>query len=208
MKDFLEKIHWLGHASFRIDASKVIYFDPFELRGGPTADLILISHEHYDHCSPEDIEKIKGAKTVIVTEKESSKKLKGNVKVVKPGDTIEVEGVKIRALPAYNIGKDFHPKAKAWLGFLVEIDGFTVYHPGDSDLIPEMEGLSPDIAFIPVSGTYVMDPKMAAEAALKIRPKVAIPMHYGSFIGSEKEAEKFKESLRGKVEVLILKREV
>lgn len=208
MKDFLEKIHWLGHASFRIDASKVIYFDPFELRGGPTADLILISHEHYDHCSPEDVEKIKGAKTVIVTEKESSKKLKGNVKVVKPGDTIEVEGVKIRALPAYNIGKDFHPKAKAWLGFLVEIDGFTVYHPGDSDLIPEMEGLSPDIAFIPVSGTYVMDPKMAAEAALKIRPKVAIPMHYGSFIGSEKEAEKFKESLRGKVEVLILKREV
>lgn len=208
MKDFLEKIHWLGHASFRIDGSKVIYFDPFELRGGPTADLILISHEHYDHCSPEDIEKIKGAKTVIVTEKESSKKLKGNVKVVKPGDTIEVEGVKIRALPAYNIGKDFHPKAKAWLGFLVEIDGFTVYHPGDSDLIPEMEGLSPDIAFIPVSGTYVMDPEMAAEAALKIRPKVAIPMHYGSFIGSEKEAEKFKESLRGKVEVLILKREV
>ncbi len=207
MQDFIKKIHWLGHDAFRIEASKVIYFDPFELKGGPKADIIFISHDHYDHCSPEDVKKIQGTGTVIVTEKDSSKKLSGDIRVAKPGDDLTIDGVQVKCLPAYNLKKEFHPKAKGWLGFLVTIDGYKLYHTGDSDLIPEMENLMPDIALLPVSGTYVMDVDMAAQAALKIKPKLVIPMHYGSFIGSEMDAKRLKELLTGKVEVLILPRE-
>jgi len=207
MQEFLKKIHWLGHASFRIDGSRVLYIDPFEIKKGPLADIILISHEHYDHCSPEDVKKIQSKDTVIVTEKDSQKKLSGDVRVLAPNETIELKGVKIKAIPAYNIGKDFHPKQKAWIGFFIEMDGFSVYHTGDSDLIPEMEGLRPDVALLPVSGTYVMDVDMAIQAALKIEPKVVIPMHYGSFIGSAQDAKRLKESLKGRIEVVILERE-
>jgi len=207
MQEFLKKIHWLGHASFRIEGSKILYIDPFEIKKGPQADIILISHEHYDHCSPEDAKKIQGPDTVIVTEKDSKKKLSGEVKTLAPNEVIEVKGVKIKAIPAYNVAKDFHPKKKGWIGFFIEMDGFTLYHTGDSDLIPEMEGLRPDVAFLPVSGTYVMDASMAAEAALKIQPKVVIPMHYGSFIGSTSDANRLKEALKGRIEVVILKKE-
>lgn len=204
MDEFLKKIHWLGHASFRVDGSKVIYFDPFELTSGPVADIIFITHEHYDHCSPADVKKIQGKHTLIITEKDSAKKLTGSIKVVKPGDSLEIEGIKVKVIPSYNVQKDFHPKQRGWVGFLVEMDGFTIYHPGDCDLIPEMEGLGPDVALLPVSGTYVMDAKMAAEAAIKIGAKVVIPMHYGSFIGSQKDASILRDALKGKVEVVIL----
>lgn len=207
MDAFLKKIHWLGHASFRVDVHKIIYLDPFELRKGPKADLIFISHDHYDHCSPGDVEKIKGPNTWIITEKDSAKKLKGNIKVVSPGDELELEGIRIRILPAYNQKKDFHPKSKGWIGFLLHVEGHTLYHTGDSDLIPEMEGLRPDVALLPVSGTYVMDADMASEAAIKIQPRVVIPMHYGSFIGDLEDARRLKKALEGKIEVRILPRE-
>ncbi len=207
IKEFAKKIHWLGHDSFRIDASKIIYFDPFQISGGPIADIILVSHEHFDHCSPEDIRKIQGPDTIIVTEKDSAKRLSGNVKVVKPGEKIEVNGVKIEAVPAYNIGKDFHPKANGWLGFIVEVDGVRIYHAGDTDFIPEMKGINVDIALLPVSGVYVMTADQAVEAAKAIKPKLAIPMHYGAIVGSEDDAIRFKKALEGIVDVLILKKE-
>ncbi|RLB12263.1 MAG: MBL fold metallo-hydrolase [Deltaproteobacteria bacterium] len=204
---FVKKIHWLGHDGFRIDGSKVIYFDPFQISGGPTADIILVSHEHFDHCSPDDIKKIQGSDTVIVTEKDSASKLTGNIRTVRPGDKIEVDGVIIEAIPAYNVGKDFHPRGNGWLGFVVEVDGIKLYHAGDTDLIPEMKDLDVDIAFLPVSGVYVMTSEQAVEAAKAIGPRLAIPMHYGAIVGDENDALNFKNALEGTIDVLVLKKE-
>jgi len=204
VQEMVKNIEWLGHDGFRINAGKTIYFDPFQITGGPDADLILISHDHFDHCSPEDVAKIQGEKTVIITEPNSAQKLSGDLKTLKPGDTLEIAGVKIEAIPSYNTDKDFHPKKNNWLGFIVEVDGVRIYHTGDADFIPEMKSIEVDIALLPVSGTYVMNADQAIEAALAINPKVAIPMHYGAIVGSEEDALKFKQALEGKIEVVIL----
>jgi L-ascorbate metabolism protein UlaG (beta-lactamase superfamily) len=207
IEDFSKKITWLGHDGFRIDAKKTVYFDPYSISAGPKADLILISHDHFDHCSPEDVAKIQDSKTVIVTEKDSAKKLSGDVRVMKPGESLNVDDIKIRAIPSYNTDKDFHPKANNWLGFVVEIEGITVYHAGDADFIPEMKDIEVDIALLPVSGTYVMTSDQAVKAALAINPKLAIPMHYGAIVGGEQDAFNFKKALEGKVDVLVLKKQ-
>lgn len=206
IKGFADKIGWLGHDGFRIDAEKTVYFDPYQIEEGPVADLILISHDHFDHCSPEDVAKIQGPETVIVTEKDSAKKLTGDVRVLKPGETFDLGDVKIEAVPSYNTDKDFHPKKNGWLGFIVEIEGVKVYHAGDADFIPEMKDLEVDIALLPVSGTYVMTADQAVKAALAINPKLAIPMHYGAIVGDEQDALNFKKALEGKVEVSILEK--
>ena len=203
---FADKISWLGHDGFRIDAGRTIYFDPYQIAGGPVADLILVSHEHFDHCSPEDIQKIQGAKTIIVTEKDCAKKLSGDIRVIKPGDVLDLADIHIEAVPSYNTDKDFHPKKKGWLGFVVETEGVRVYHAGDSDFIPEMKHLKVDIALLPVSGTYVMTAEQAVKAALAISPKVAIPMHYGAIVGDAQDAARFQKALEGKVEVRILEK--
>lgn len=197
-------IAWLGHDAFRIAATQTIYIDPYEIAPGDTADLILITHEHFDHCSPQDAAKIQGEHTVIVTEKDSAAKLTGDVRVVRPGDSQKIGQVNIEAVPAYNIDKNFHPKEKNWLGFVIEIDGVRIYHAGDSDFIPEMKDLKVDIALLPVSGTYVMTAAEAVEAALAIAPQLAIPMHYGAIVGDRHDANRFKEALAGKIDVLIL----
>ena len=132
--------------------------------------------------------------------------LSGDVRVVKPGETLTIDGVKIEAVPAYNTNKQFHPKENGWLGFIVEMEGVRIYHAGDTDMIPEMKELKVDIALLPVSGTYVMTAAEAVEAALAIQPGLAIPMHYGSIVGGETDAEKFSAALKGKVEVAVLKR--
>ena len=204
VQDMAKKISWLGHDGFRIDGVKTVYIDPFKISGGPKADVILISHEHFDHCSPEDVAKIQQAGTVIITEKDSAKKLKGDVRVVKPGESVTLDEVKVEAVPSYNTDKDFHPKKNGWLGFVVEMEGVRVYHAGDADFIPEMKDLKVDIALLPVSGTYVMTSEQAVKAALAIKPKLAIPMHYGAIVGEEADAVRFKRALEGKVEVLIL----
>ncbi len=207
MQDFLKKIHWLGHDAFRIEGETIVYMDPFQIKAGPIADLILISHEHFDHCSPDDVKKIQQSKTVIVTEKDSAKKLSGDVRVIKPGDSIMIDKVKVEAIPSYNLDKHFHPKKNGWLGFILEMDGVRLYHAGDTDFIPEMENLKVDIALLPVSGTYVMNSDQAVKAALAIKPKIAIPMHYGAIVGSDQDATQFKQALTGKVEVVILNQE-
>ncbi len=198
-------IKWLGHDSIRIDAENgaKIYFDPFQIGTNPKADLIFITHDHFDHCSVEDVAKIQGENTIIVTEKNSAEKLSGDVRVVSPGDTLAINGINIEVVPSYNINKDFHPKSNNWLGFIVEIDGVRIYHAGDSDFIPEMKEIKTDIALLPVSGTYVMTAEEAIEAALAINPKLAIPMHYGSIVGDDSDAEKFKQGLKGKIVVKI-----
>jgi len=203
-EDILSKIVWLGHDGFRIDASKTVYIDPYQIEEGPGADLILITHEHFDHCSPDDVAKIQQSGSVIVTEKDSAAKLSGDVRVVNVGEKLSVDDITVEAVAAYNTNKDFHPKSNGWLGFIVEIDGVKVYHAGDTDYIPEMKDFNTDIALLPVSGTYVMTADEAVEAALAINPKVAIPMHYGAIVGGGQDAENFKKALEGKVEVSIL----
>lgn len=202
--DFAKNIYWLGHDGFRIDSVKTIYFDPFKISFGPYADIVCVSHEHFDHCSPEDIKKVSKPETVIFTEAMSAGKLEGDVRTLKPGDAADVDNVKIRTVPAYNVDKNFHPIENGWLGFIVEIGGMRIYHAGDTDFIPEMKDLEVDIALLPVSGTYVMTAEQAAEAALAIKPKLAIPMHYGAIVGGANDAEKFKTLLEGKIDVMIL----
>jgi L-ascorbate metabolism protein UlaG (beta-lactamase superfamily) len=204
VQEMAKKIVWLGHDAFRIEAGKTVYFDPFGIPKGPLADLILISHDHFDHCSPEDVAKIQGKKTIVLTEKDSAAKLPGDVRVMRPGDTLDLESIRVEAIPSYNTDKNFHPKKNGWLGFVLEMEGVRIYHAGDSDFTPEMRSLKVDIALLPVSGTYVMNADQAVKAALSINPKLAIPMHYGAIVGSEQDALRFKNGLEGKVEVLIL----
>ncbi|MBW2109483.1 MAG: MBL fold metallo-hydrolase [Deltaproteobacteria bacterium] len=205
IEDVVKNISWLGHDGFLIKGGgKAIVIDPFKIKACEPADLILISHEHYDHCSAEDVKKVQKDTTVIVTEADSAKKLSGDIKVVKPGDTITAAGIPVEAVPAYNINKDFHPKRNGWLGFVITLDGVRIYHAGDTDLIPEMESLQVDIALLPVSGTYVMTAEEAVEAARKIGPKVVIPMHYGAIVGTAQDALRFEEALRGVCEVVVL----
>ncbi len=207
LKEAVKKIHWLGHDGFRIDGSVVVMFDPYQVSAKTPADLILISHEHFDHNSPEDLAKVMKKDTVIVTEVVSSKKLSGDVRVAAPGDKLNIKGVTIEVGPAYNTNKDFHPKSAGMLSFIITLDGIRYYHAGDTDFIPEMKDFKVDIAFLPVSGTYVMTADEAVQAAKAIKPKIAIPMHYASIVGSEDDAKKFKKSLEGQIEVVILQKE-
>ena len=202
-----DKIRWLGHGGFCIMADKTVYFDPYEIKGGPEADFILVSHEHYDHCSPEDVAKIKGDGTIIVTETGAAGKLTGDIRVLRPWESLTVDDVTIQAIPSYNTDKAFHPKENNWLGFIVELGGVKVYHAGDTDFIPEMKGLEVDIALLPVSGTYVMNAEQATRAARAIKPRLAIPMHYGAIVGDRSDALKFKKALEGDIEVLIPEKE-
>lgn len=204
IQEMAKNIFWLGHDSFRIETAKTIYIDPYQISSGPKADLILITHEHFDHCSPEDVSKIQQSGTVIVTEKDSAKKLSGDVRVIAPGESVSLDDVTVVAVPSYNTDKDFHPKTNAWLGFIVDVEGVRIYHAGDADFIPEMKDFEVDIALLPVSGTYVMTADQAVEAAVAIQPKLAIPMHYGAIVGDEGDALNFKKALEGKIEVLIL----
>ena len=200
----ISNIVWLGHDGFRVDGSKSIYFDPYQITSGKPADLVLVTHEHFDHCSPEDVAKVQGTDTIIVTEKDAAAKLTGDVRIMSPGEELTIDDITIESVPAYNVDKSFHPKGKGWLGFVVEIDCVRIYHAGDTDYIPEMNGLKTDIALLPVSGTYVMTASEAIEAALAINPQIAIPMHYGAIVGETSDADTFKSALEGKIEVVVL----
>ena len=202
--DILDKISVIVHSSVRIDGYKVIYFDPFKLpEGMPKADIIFITHEHRDHMSPDDVAKITTDITVIVIPDTVVHPFKEKVVQVKVGDETVVDGIPVKVVPAYNTNKQFHTKDKGWVGYIVTVDSTKVYFAGDTDRIPEMKDFDADIALLPISGTYVMTAEEAAEAALDIKPKTAIPMHYGTVVGTNEDAEKFKELLKGKVEVVI-----
>ncbi len=192
----IENLHWLGHASFLLTVgNKNIYFDPYSLKEGlPKADIILITHPHFDHLSPEDIEKIWRKGTVIVLPQGAGSGLPyQNFVSLRPGEEITLGEFKVKGIPAYNVDKAFHPKEKNWLGYLVETPEGSLYHAGDTDFIPEMRGLKADVALLPVGGTYTMDWAQAAEAARAMEVKAAVPMHWGKIVGSRRDAELFAE---------------
>jgi L-ascorbate metabolism protein UlaG (beta-lactamase superfamily) len=209
LKKLTAGIHWLGHDSFRIEGNGLtVYIDPYRLKDGPKADIILIAHDHRDHASPDDVARILKPDTVIVTIAAAAEKLAGQIKTVKAGEELTVKGIPIRTLPAYNLtkfrspGVPFHPRESGHVGYLITVNGVRIYHPGDSDFVPEMKGLEPDVALLPVSGIYVMTAEEAVEAAAAIQPKVAIPMHVGEGIGSLADAERFRE--KSTVPVIVL----
>jgi L-ascorbate metabolism protein UlaG (beta-lactamase superfamily) len=207
------KITWLGHDGFRIQDGQTIYIDPFQIGGTPPkADVVLVSHEHFDHLSMDDLKKIVGPNTVIIAHKQSQgelSKLKAKeVKLMKPGDTAKVGKLEVEAVSAYNVnkfrepGKVFHPKEDDKLGFVLTVNGVRIYHAGDTDHIPEMKRTRPEVALLPVSGTYVMTAQEAAEAVATINPKVVIPMHFGAIVGERNDAETFKKLVTCQVEIL------
>ncbi len=211
------KIKWLGHDSFSLAGNVKIIIDPYKITKQEKADLIFISHNHFDHLSVDDLKDVSTRDTSIVAAKECIEMLKGfdfKEKIgISPGEEKTVRGIKIRSIRAYNLDqinpdtkKPFHPKEDNKVGFLFELNGITIYHTGDTDLIPEMSNLKPDIALVPVSGTYVMTAQEAAKAVEKIKPKIAIPMHYGVIVGSEKDAHEFKQLVKS-CEVQILTKE-
>jgi L-ascorbate metabolism protein UlaG (beta-lactamase superfamily) len=200
------ELKWLGHSGFLIKNSKIIYIDPYNLENNlEKADLILITHSHYDHCSVADIGKIvKEGTRIIMTADCQSKITRFNVLIkmqtVELGQEIDFGDIKISVLPAYNIDKKFHPKDETWVGYLIKMNNVLIYHAGDSDLIPEMQRLTgykqpgkEFIALIPIGGRFTMNVEEAVEAVKLIKPTLAIPMHYGSMVGTPEDALEFKE---------------
>ena len=202
------QFHWTGHDGFRIvgDNKKTIYIDPFQLQKAQQnkndADILLLSHNHFDHLSVEDLKHVINHNTTIVAAKECIEQLKGievkELKGVRPGDKLEIEDIPIEIIHAYNTNKKFHPKDDEKVGFIFTINNQRIYHTGDTDIIPEMKSVNADIALVPVSGTYVMTSDEAAQAVNElIKPrKLAIPMHYGSIVGTEKDAEAFRQLVK------------
>ncbi len=198
------EIRGLGHSGFLIKNGKVIYIDPYNIKEGlDKADVILITHSHYDHCSIADIKKVIKEGTKIFLTADSQSKITRldvpvDIQIIAPNQELSVGEIKISTLPAYNIDKPFHQKNEEWVGVIIKINGLIIYHAGDTDLIPEMQKLTghkqPDkkfVALLPVAGRFTMGIEDAVEAAKLIKPTLAIPMHYGSIIGTKEDADEF-----------------
>ena len=194
------------HSSIKIMKGIIIYFDPFRINEEKhDADLILITHDHYDHYSPEDIKKVIKKDTIIVAPKTINElNNKEKITFVEPNQTYNINGYKIDTIPAYNISKHFHPKENNWIGYIIEIDGLKYYVAGDTDITPENRQIKCDVALIPIGGTYTMDYKEASELINIIKPKIAIPTHYGSIVGDITDGEKFKKLIDNTIDVQIL----
>jgi len=209
-EELVKKLHWLGHDGFRLDGPPVIYFDPWKLHGEQVpADLVLVSHDHHDHCSPDDVKKIRGPKTVVVASSGAAAKLPG-AQAIQSGERLAVAGVEIEAVPAYNLtkfrspGVAFHPKNAGHVGYVVTVGGVRLYFAGDTDQIPEMATIACDVALLPVSGIYVMTAEEAVTAARTLKPQIVVPMHYGAGIGTDSDGMRFKELYGGQAVILQL----
>lgn len=210
----LENIEVLCHSSIKINKEKVIYIDPFKIdKNYNDADIIFITHDHYDHYSEEDIDKIKKENTIIIVPEQLLTKLlnkgfkKDHIITVKPKKQYIVEGIKFETIPAYNINKEFHPKENKWIGYIIELNGIKYYIAGDTDITEENKKVRCDVAFVPVGGTYTMNFKEASSLVNKIKPKMAIPIHYGSIVGTKQDAINFLKLLNPEIKSKILMKE-
>jgi len=198
------EIRWIHHASFRIagDAA-VLYIDPWKISGTPhDADVVFVSHSHFDHCSPPDIQKVSKDATAVIAPAETITKL-GAANAVAPGENLTVHGVTVEAVAAYNVNKSFHPRGNHWVGAVFTIDGKRIYYAGDTDLIEEMSRLQDvDVALLPVGGTYTLDAAEAAKACGTIHPKLAVPYHWGDIVGDASDAQRFAKTVECGVPIL------
>lgn len=193
----LDRFTWFKQSGYRwLGDGLTVYIDPWELTGEPEpADVIFITHAHYDHYSPEDLARVRKDETVIVAPRDVAAELSGAVTAVAPGEAVEAAGVKAQVVPAYNIvegREEHHPKANGWVGYLLDLGGATYYHAGDTDHLPELEDVRANVAFLPIGGTYTMEAGEAAGLAKKIAPELAVPMHYGFEVGSPSLADTFR----------------
>ena len=198
MINILDNIEVLSHSCIKINKEKIIYIDPYHIdKNYNDADIIFITHDHYDHYSEDDIDKVRKFNSIFVIPDDLLPKLleKGinqeNIFTLDSGDTEIIDGIKVEAVPAYNTNKPFHPKENNWLGYIIEIKGVRYYIAGDTDITEENKKVKCDVAFVPVGGTYTMDFKEAAQLINIIKPKFAIPVHYGSVVGSKQDATDF-----------------
>jgi len=206
-----ESIQWFGQAAVKImNCGKVIYIDPYQIKGNDKADLILITHSHFDHFSPDDIKKIVAPHTWMLcppdVADEAQKFGAAKVIAVQPGFNDEWHGIEIKTVPMYNVAKsDKHPKSKNWVGYLLNLCHVWLYHTGDTERIPEMKSIKTDIIMLPLGQTYTMNSvDDAAAAVLDTGASVAIPIHYGMYEGTTSDVDRFKEILKDKVEVIVL----
>ena len=208
----LKGIECLGHSTIKINKdNKIIYIDPYNISDGINdADYIFITHNHYDHFSEEDIKKVKNNETIIIiTEDLYTNTLKlgfngMNIITVKPNENYQVEGIKFSTIPAYNTNKTFHPKENNWVGYIIELEGSKYYIAGDTDITEENKKVKCDVAFVPVGGTYTMDFKEAAHLINELKPKIAVPIHYGSIVGTIQDATDFVKLLHPNIKGIIL----
>ena len=195
----LDHVTWFKNSAFLWrSADLAIYIDPWGIpEDSPPADVILVTHAHYDHFIPEDIEKVRTPRTALVGPADVAKELSGDVTAVGPGDAVEASGVKVQCVPAYNVQQDrleFHPDSNRWVGYIVELADGVYYHAGDTDHLPELESIHADVAFLPAGGTFTMDAHQAAGLAKAMTPGTAVPMHYGFVSGSSKDGETFRDA--------------
>ena len=207
----LKNIEVLYHSSIRINKGKVIYFDPFKIdKNYNDADIIFITHDHYDHYSENDIDKVIKDDTILVVPKGLLEKLlkrgykKDNIITVEPEEIGIVEDIRFETIPAYNTNKSFHPKENGWVGYIIELDGVRYYIAGDTDITEENKNVKCDVAFIPVGGTYTMDFKEAAYLINEIKPKIAVPIHYGGIVGTKQDAIDFTQLVNPEIKCEIL----
>ncbi len=207
----LDNVKWLGHSTIKFIEDKIIYIDPYNIKEQfNDADIIFITHNHYDHFSVEDIKKCMKNDTKIVITKDLYEDTlalgfkENDIMTVLPNNTYELDNIKFRTLPAYNINKQFHPKENNWVGYVININGLSYYIAGDTDITDEAKHVQCDIAFLPVGGKFTMDYEEAAELANEIKPKIAIPIHYGTLVGTKEDALNFKSNLKNNIKCEIL----
>ena len=207
----LENIEVLYHSSIRISKNKVIYIDPFKIdKNYNDADIVFITHDHYDHYSEEDIDKVINENTTIIIPEEMLTKIlrkginKNAVITVESNKEYMVQGIKFETIPAYNTTKTFHPKENDWVGYIITLDGIRYYIAGDTDITEENRKVKCDVAFVPVGGTYTMNSKEAAQLINEIQPKIAVPIHYGSVVGTKQDATDFIKLLHQSIKGIIL----
>ncbi|MBR5089322.1 MAG: MBL fold metallo-hydrolase [Ruminiclostridium sp.] len=204
-----ERITVNTQSSIRIDCGElVIRIDPYEIGGEPhDADIVLITHEHYDHFSPDDLKKVSKPDTVIAAPRSMEKKLSAagikDAVLLEPDEKTEIRGIPVETVRSYNQLKVFHPKSKNWLGYIVTVNGNRIYAAGDTDAVPEAKAVKCDIALVPIGGTYTMNAKEAAALVNEIRPAAAIPTHYGSIVGSKSDGDKFAKLVDKGIDVVI-----
>lgn len=196
----LKGVEVICHSAIKLSGSKIVYIDPYGIENEMhDADFILCTHTHYDHYSPEDIEKVRKKDTILIAPTD----MEGIIKVI-PNVKYEIQGLKFKTTYSYNLDKNFHPKENGWVGYLIELDGVIYYITGDTDVVPEIKDVKCDVAFLPVGGTYTMNVEEAADFAKKINAEVIVPTHYGKIVGEKEDGRKFANLVKNKrIELLI-----